>query len=99
MTVTRGLEGVVATTSTISSIIDDTLTYVGYNIDDLAEHATFEEVVYLLWHRKLPNKEELETLTKQLAENADIPQQIIDHFKMYPQRFRSLDCTMKKRKR
>ncbi|WP_426470166.1 citrate/2-methylcitrate synthase, partial [Salmonella enterica] len=43
MTVTRGLEGVVATTSTISSIIDDTLTYVGYNIDDLAEHATFEE--------------------------------------------------------
>ncbi len=84
MTVTRGLEGVVATTSTISSIIDDTLTYVGYNIDDLAEHATFEEVVYLLWHRKLPNKEELETLTKQLAENADIPQQVIDHFKMYP---------------
>ena len=84
MAVTRGLEGVVATTSTISSIIDDTLTYVGYNIDDLAEHATFEEVVYLLWHRKLPNKQELETLTEQLAENADIPQQIIDHFKMYP---------------
>ena len=37
MTATRGLEGVVATTSSISSIIDDTLTYVGYNIDDLAE--------------------------------------------------------------
>ncbi|WP_426470145.1 citrate/2-methylcitrate synthase, partial [Salmonella enterica] len=47
-------------------------------------HATFEEIVYLLWHRKLPNKEELATLTKQLAEHADIPQQIIDHFKMYP---------------
>ena len=52
MTVIRGLEGVVATTSSVSSIIDDTLTYVGYNIDDLAENATFEEVVYLLWHRK-----------------------------------------------
>ena len=37
MTVIRGLEGVVATTSSVSSIIDDTLTYVGYNIDDLAE--------------------------------------------------------------
>jgi citrate synthase len=84
MTVTRGLEGVVATTSTISSIIDDTLTYVGYNIDDLAEHATFEEVIYLLWHRKLPNKEELATLTKQLAENASVPKEVLDHFKMYP---------------
>ncbi|HZG60797.1 MAG TPA: citrate synthase [Anoxybacillus sp.] len=84
MTVTRGLEGVVATTSTISSIIDDTLTYVGYDIDDLAENATFEEVVYLLWHRKLPNKQELEELKKQLAENASIPKEVIDHFKMCP---------------
>ena len=53
MTATRGLEGVVATTSSISSIIDDTLTYVGYNIDDLARNARFEEVIYLLWHRKI----------------------------------------------
>ena len=45
-----GLEGIVATTSSISSIIDDTLTYVGYNIDDLTENASFEEVIYLLWH-------------------------------------------------
>jgi citrate synthase len=84
MTVTRGLEGVVATTSTISSIIDDTLTYVGYNIDDLAENATFEEVVYLLWHRKLPNKQELEELKAQLAENSSIPKEVINHFKTYP---------------
>ncbi|RSK28131.1 citrate synthase [Bacillus sp. HMF5848] len=84
MTVTRGLEGVVATTSSISSIIDDTLTYVGYNIDDLAVNASFEEVIYLLWHRKLPNKEELAQLTKQLADSADIPQAVIDHFKAMP---------------
>jgi len=84
MTVTRGLEGVVAAESSISSIIDDTLTYVGYNIDDLAENATFEEVVYLLWHRELPTKEQLEELKTQLADNAEIPQAIIDHFKMYP---------------
>ena len=61
MTATKGLEGVVATTS-ISSIIDDQLTYAGYNIDDLAVNATFEEVVYLLWHRRLPNKVELDDL-------------------------------------
>jgi citrate synthase len=84
MTVTRGLEGVVATTSSISSIIDDTLTYVGYNIDDLAENASFEEVVYLLWHLKLPNAEQLAELKQQLAENAVLPQEVIDHFKLFP---------------
>ena len=83
MTVTRGLEGIVATTSSISSIIDDTLTYAGYDIDDLAVNATFEEVIYLLWHRRLPNKAELQDLTIQLANNMEIPSQIIEHFKMY----------------
>ncbi|SDM26118.1 citrate synthase [Bacillus sp. OK048] len=84
MTVTRGLEGVVATTSSISSIIDDTLTYVGYDIDNLADNASFEEVIYLLWHRKLPTAPELAELKKQLAENAALPQEVIEHFKMYP---------------
>jgi citrate synthase len=84
MTVTRGLEGVVATSSSISSIIDDTLTYVGYDIDDLAVNASFEEVIYLLWHLKLPTKTQLEELKKQLAENAALPQEVIEHFKMYP---------------
>ncbi|WP_075982542.1 citrate synthase [Bacillus massilinigeriensis] len=84
MTVTRGLEGVVATTSSISSIIDDTLTYVGYDIDDLAVNASFEEVIYLLWHRALPTVSELEELKHQLAENADLPKEVLDHFTMYP---------------
>ncbi|MCH6269680.1 citrate/2-methylcitrate synthase, partial [Neobacillus citreus] len=84
MTVTRGLEGIVATTSSISSIIDDTLTYVGYNIDDLAENASFEEVIYLLWHRKLPNSEQLAELKQQLAESAALPQEVIEHFKLFP---------------
>ncbi|MEH7082924.1 citrate synthase [Neobacillus drentensis] len=84
MTVTRGLEGVVATTSSISSIIDDTLTYVGYDIDDLAVNASFEEIIYLLWHLKLPNAEQLAELKKQLSENAALPKEVIAHFKMYP---------------
>nr|WP_295969901.1 citrate synthase [uncultured Bacillus sp.] len=84
MTVTRGLEGVVATSSSISSIIDDTLTYVGFNIDDLTENASFEEVIYLLWHRKLPTKAQLDELKQQLADNAELPQGVLDHFKMYP---------------
>ncbi|MBE4908245.1 citrate synthase [Bacillus luteolus] len=84
MTATRGLEGIVATTSSISSIIDDTLTYVGYNIDDLADNASFEEVIYLLWHRKLPTQNELAELKQQLAENASLPQEVLNHFKTYP---------------
>jgi len=54
MTQTKGLEGIVATSSKISSIIDGQLTYGGYTIDDLAEHASFEEVVFLLWNDRLP---------------------------------------------
>ncbi|WP_338451392.1 citrate synthase [Niallia oryzisoli] len=84
MTVTRGLEGVVATSSSVSSIIDDTLTYAGYNIDDLTENASFEEVVYLLWHRQLPTVSQLKELKQQLAENAELPQAILDQFKTYP---------------
>ena len=64
---------VVATTSSVSSIIDDTLTYVGYNIDDLAENATFEEVVYLLWHRKLPNEQELAKFNEIVSEYYKVP--------------------------
>ena len=45
---------------------------------------SFEEVVYLLWHRKLPNQAELDEFKKQLAENAAVPPEVIDHFKMYP---------------
>ncbi|EEL68687.1 MULTISPECIES: citrate synthase [Bacillus] len=81
MTVIRGLEGVVATTSSVSSIIDDTLTYVGYNIDDLAENATFEEVVYLLWHRKLPNEKELAEFSGTVSEYYKVPGEILAYLK------------------
>lgn len=83
MTSSKGLEGVVATQSAISSIIDDTLTYVGYDIDDLAINASFEEVVYLLWHQRLPKADELAELKQQLADNMSVPQAVLDHFKTY----------------
>ncbi|HLR08384.1 MAG TPA: citrate synthase [Bacillota bacterium] len=83
MTATKGLEGVIATQSSISSIIDDQLTYVGYKIDDLAENSSFEEVVFLLWNQKLPTQAELEDLKQKLADNMDIPDAIIDHLQSY----------------
>lgn len=84
MSTTRGLEGIVAAQSKVSSIIDDQLTYAGYGIDDLAENASFEEVIYLLWHTKLPNKEELNTLKEQLAAEATIPAEVVNQLKAAP---------------
>lgn len=83
MTNTRGLEGVVATSSSISSIIDDVLTYRGYNIDDLTENCSFEEVIYLLWNGKLPNQTELDELKKQLADHTEVPQPVFEQMKAY----------------
>lgn len=80
----KGLEGVVATTSSISSIIDDVLTYVGYSLDDLAEFASFEEVIYLLWNRRLPNEQELNELKKDLSTHASIPSDLIHYLKGIP---------------
>ncbi len=83
MSTTKGLEGIVAAESKVSSIIDDQLTYVGYTIDDLAENASFEEVVFLLWNKRLPNKEELAELEKDLFENMTLPDGVVEHFKSY----------------
>ncbi|MCM3746786.1 citrate synthase [Paenibacillus pasadenensis] len=84
MTATKGLEGIVATTSSISSIIDGVLTYRGINIDDLAENATFEEVAYLLWYGKLPTSSELEQLKSKLDAFAAVPSEVIEAIKLYP---------------
>ena len=57
-----GLEGIVATQSDICFIDGEVgiLSYQGFNIHTLAEHATFEEVIYLLWHGQLPKQSELD---------------------------------------
>lgn len=84
MTATKGLEGIVAATSSISSIVDGVLTYRGIDIDDLAVHANFEEVAYLLWFGKLPNATELQKLQQDLDTYAPIPQHLIEQIKLYP---------------
>ncbi len=84
MTLAKGLEGIVAAESSISSIIDDRLNYAGYSIEDLADQASFEEVVFLLWNLHLPNKTELMYLKNELAANSEIPAEMIGHFKSYP---------------
>lgn len=82
--VDRGLEGVVACTTGISSIVDATLCYRGYVIEDLAAHSTFEETIYLLWHNRLPNAKELESFQSQLTEAMNLPQDMIQQLRALP---------------
>lgn len=63
----RGLEGVVACSTKISSIVNATLCYAGYEIEDLAQKSTFEETTFLLWNGRLPTPAELKTFTEELA--------------------------------
>lgn len=85
MTATKGLEGIVAATSSISSIHDGVLAYRGINIDELAERASFEETAYLLWYGKLPNQAELDRLRQQFSDYAEVPEAVLEQMKLYPQ--------------
>ncbi|WJP97166.1 citrate synthase [Macrococcus bovicus] len=81
--VIRGLEGVLATETKVSSIVGQQLTYAGYDIDDLTENAKFEEVIFLLWHFRLPNEQELNDFKAQLLENMVLNPRIYEHFEDY----------------
>ena len=81
-----GLEDVVATSSRICFLDGDrgVLAYCGYDIHDLAQQATFEEVCYLLWHRRLPTRAELGDLQSQLAAARPLPEPIIRLMRSLP---------------
>src|SRR5579859_5137896 len=81
-----GLQDLVVATSAICSIDGQRgkLIYFGYDIHDLAAHSSFEEVVYLLWHGRLPNRSELADLQQELASNRSISPEMIDLLKRLP---------------
>lgn len=81
-----GLEGIIATTSQICFIDGEkgVLSYFGYNIHTLADHATFEETIYLLWNGKLPNKAQLADLKKSLVAERALPDEITNFLSKAP---------------
>src|SRR5262249_4477162 len=81
-----GLEDTVATSSAICYLDGDrgVLAYCGYDIHDLARHATFEEVCYLLWHRRLPTRAELGDLQSQLVAARPLPEPILRLMRTLP---------------
>lgn len=81
-----GLEGVVVADTRISRIDGQagTLEYAGYPIEELAEHATFEEVAYLLWHGELPSDAALGELRDRLARAYPLPDAVLDLIRSAP---------------
>src|SRR5437588_2026625 len=81
--VATGLRGVVAASSSIGDVNGEKgeLIYQGLDIHDLATKSTFEEVVFLLWNGRLPQRAELEELKKNLAASYELPWQIVELIK------------------
>ncbi|MCB0412914.1 MAG: citrate synthase [Bdellovibrionales bacterium] len=82
--VDKGLEGVVACTTGISSIVDATLCYRGYLIEDLAANSTFEETVFLLWNDRLPNKAELDDFKKNISKEMGLTEDQVKQLSQLP---------------
>lgn len=82
----KGLKGVVAADSSICHVDGEIgeLIYCGYNIDDLASHATFEEVAWLLFNGDLPTRDELTQFEADLAEARALPDELLDFIKSMP---------------
>src|SRR5277367_2423040 len=81
-----GLKGIVAATTRLSDVLGDEgiLIYAGYDINELAGKASYEEVVYLLWHDRLPNKAELMQLKADLHAARMLPPPVVEFLKNAP---------------
>jgi citrate synthase len=84
--VSRGLEGVVANSTRLSDVLGDKgqLIYCGYDINELVGKVTYKEVIYLLWHRKLPNRAELDAFMHELRSQRELPGPVVDFLKSAP---------------
>ncbi|MGI9107323.1 MAG: citrate/2-methylcitrate synthase [Pyrinomonadaceae bacterium] len=88
-----GLRGVVAASSSIGDVDGErgVLIYQGYDIHDLAEHSTFEESVYLLWHGRLPQQAELDDFKRAIGEHYELPSEVLDLIRTFPREAEPMD--------
>jgi 2-methylcitrate synthase len=84
--IAKGLEGIIANSTSLSDVLgkEGVLIYAGYDINELAGKATYEEIVYLLWHGALPNRAELDELKAQLRGERELPRGLVDFIKSTP---------------
>src|SRR5205085_5827509 len=91
---TKGLDGVVATNSSICFIDGDRgiLAYRGYDIHDLAEHSTFEETCYLLWNGRLPKRDELTVFSRELANAREMSPYVVRLLQQLPKTAKPMEA-------
>jgi len=89
----RGLEDVIVGPSSLTLIEGERgkLSYRGYDVVDLVRHSTFEETIYLLWHGRLPSGAQLQEFASELAQNRELPNQIVSMLKSLPKDSRPMD--------
>jgi citrate synthase len=82
----KGLEGVIANETRLGDVRgqEGQLIYCGYEINELAGKVSFEEVIFLLWNNRLPKQAELAELKQQLAEQRELPAQVVEFIKTTP---------------
>ncbi len=82
----KGLEGVVVAETRLSKVdgVAGRLIYCGYDILDLARHASFEEVIHLLWTLRLPTRDELAALKQQLFQQMALPPELLRQLRSLP---------------
>ncbi|CAN5536567.1 citrate synthase [soil metagenome] len=89
----KGLEGIIANSTRLSAVVGDKgqLVYCGYDINELAGKVSYEEIVYLLWNNKLPNRAELESCRETLRSQRQLPDGVIDFLKNAPKKAGPMD--------
>ena len=89
----KGLEGIVANATSLSDVrgTEGILIYAGYDINELAGKASYEEVVYLLWHRALPRRWQLDELKSQLRAERELPRGVVEFIKSAPKGANPMD--------
>jgi len=89
----KGLEGVIANETRISDVRGATgqLVYGGYDINELANKASYEEIIYLLYHDRLPNRRELDEMTEKLRAHRDLPDGVLEFIKKAPKKAAPMD--------
>ena len=85
-----GLDGVIAGTTKISSIADG-LRYRGYSIEELASHATFEEVAYVVLYGERPSPTQLDEFKSQLSAASTVPSEVIEILQGLPKDSNMMD--------
>jgi len=89
----KGLEGIIANSTNLSDVqgADGILIYGGYDINEIAGKASFEEVVHLLWHGELPTKSKLDSLNEKLRAARELPAPVVDFLKTAPKNAAPMD--------